>query len=177
MGCHIPVCRVRGGSVHWRRQSGEMAGGTQNWAIESLYCISFTQPPKCPRNGSLEAAIPLLKSKRRENTSGGNVLSIALTQPLLFWRNRLTGGGNPISDVHVEEQRRLPDPEPEPWPAWVPFWSSLGLRPPELSTCVSNMDSQKYVTLLKLRTELKTNFSILGSIFLEIFCVKNFELP
>ena len=55
---------------------------------------------------------------------------------------------------------------------WVRYnqvsWSSLNyklLKNPILCTCIFNRHSQKCVTLLKLRTELKTNFSILGLIF------------
>ena len=41
-------------------------------------------------------------------------------------------------------------------------------------TCGSSRHSQKCVTvtLLKLRTELKNNFSLLGSMFLDFFCEK-----
>ena len=42
-------------------------------------------------------------------------------------------------------------------------------------TCVSSWQSRKLVTLLELRAELKTNFSLLGSIFSSIFFV-SFEL-
>ena len=44
------------------------------------------------------------------------------------------------------------------------------------STCVSSRHRRKGVTLLKLRTEFKTSFSLLGPIFSDNF-LKNFKLP
>ena len=49
--------------------------------------------------------------------------------------------------------------------------------PDETPTCVSSRHSRKCVTLLKLRTELKTIFFFLGPIFSDNIFLKNFKLP
>ena len=55
--------------------------------------------------------------------------------------------------------------------------SGLGSRDlGEYYTYVLNRHSQKCVTLLKLRTELKLNFSLLGAIFSTTTKFKNFKL-